>query len=274
MHQNQQDKKIKAKKWLGQNFLKSKAILKKIVKSGEVTSNDLILEIGPGQGDLTAVLLKTGAVVVAVEKDREMVEILEEKFAAEIISNKLILIQDDILDFKIENSILKGKEYKLIANIPYYITGEIFSKFLSTKEQPSLIILLVQKEVATRIIARDHKESILSMSIKVYSKPQIITKVKAGSFTPAPKVDSAIIRLTNISRDKFTTISEKAFFKTLKGGFAHKRKRLFSNLKSVFKINENEIIIKTKLDKNVRAENLGIEDWINITKLIEAGDAK
>jgi 16S rRNA (adenine1518-N6/adenine1519-N6)-dimethyltransferase len=260
-----------AKKSLGQNFLQSKAALQKIIVAGSVSPGDFILEIGPGKGALTEYLLATGAKVFAVETDFEMVKILEEKFDVQIKNGQLVLIRDDILKFNL-NSIKEfaAGKYKLIANIPYYITGEIIRKFLSENNYPEKIVLLVQKEVADRIIARDGKESILSIATKVYCKPKFIETVKAGSFVPAPKVDSAIVLFDSISKNIFieNKIDENTFFEVLKTGFAHKRKKLFSNLKEKFKFNEEEISATVNLDKNIRAEKLNLDDWLKLVVII------
>lgn len=279
-----------AKKSLGQNFLKSESALRKIIETSNIQpnsgANDFVLEIGPGRGALTEYLLAAGATVTAIEADFEMIKFLQEKFATEISTGKLKLIHDDILKFDIEkfgkeislDETSASKNYKLIANIPYYITGEIIRKFLSAENQPSQIILLVQKEVADRIVARSEKsgengkESILSISVKVYCEPKFIQTVKAGSFVPAPKVDSAIISFSSISKKNFARLSdEKKFFDILHAGFAHKRKMLFSNLKEKLNLSTEQIekiIAETKLDKNIRAENLSVDDWLKISAIL------
>ena len=170
---------IKAKKSLGQNFLNSDGALDAIIKAGRVTKGDKVLEIGPGKGALTKRLLDAGANVIAIEKDDRLIPILEDLFAKEIKTKKLTLIHGDVLKFDPLLNELKTKEYKLIANIPYYITGEITRKFLSGNFQPSVIVVLVQKEVAERITTstqgatkiKEGKESILSISVKAYDIP-------------------------------------------------------------------------------------------------------
>jgi len=262
----------KPKKSLGQNFLKSEIALKKLVEAGQVTKNDVILEIGPGKGAITRKLLKYAGTVVAVEKDPALIRVLEGKFAEDIQTRRLILIEDDILSFEIlkffsgypamqrhHSKNLESLRYKIIANIPYNITGAILKKFLAETVQPNLMVLLVQHEVAKRIVARDKKESILSISVKAYGKPSLIDKVPARYFSPAPKVDSGILKIDDISRKFFTenNISEERFWEIVKKGFAHKRKKLSGNLKdtsAAFKIQE-----KSLGDK--RAEDLALLDW-------------
>ncbi len=261
--------KIFPKKSLGQNFLKSEGALNTIIQSGQIQKDDLILEIGPGQGALTEKLLASGVKVLAIEKDSELISFLENKFSEEIKTNQLEILKQDILNFDPDQKIRK---YKIIANIPYYITGAIIRKFLSAKNQPEKMVLLVQKEVAQRIVARDQKESLLSISIKIYCEPKIEKNVSAGSFVPTPKVDSAIVSFENISKDSFlkNKINEKNFFKILHFGFAHKRKTLKKNLGFFSENNEIEKILeKLAINPKIRAEDLSLKDWIEITKEIK-----
>jgi len=253
-----QTKNHKAKKSLGQNFLKSELALKKIVEAGEIKSDDIILEIGPGKGALTSKLLEKSKLIIAVEKDRELFEFLKTKFEKEIKIGTLILVCEDILKYNISH-----KNYKIIANIPYNITGAILKKFLTEKQQPESMVLMVQHEVAKRIVARDKKESILSISVKAYGEPKIIMKVPARYFSPAPKVDSAVIAIKNISRKVFNVekINEEKFWEIVKAGFAHKRKKLSSNLKDIC---QRDTL--TSLGKK-RAEDLSLEDWIKLVSL-------
>lgn len=253
--------KFRAKKSFGQNFLKSTAAISKIIEAGEINSSDVILEIGPGKGVLTEKLLGAGGKVIAIEKDRELYEFLSEKFKEKIESGNLALENTDILKF---NSEKIGKGYKIIANIPYNITGAILKKFLSAKNQPERMVLMVQQEVAERIMARNGKESILSVSVKAYGEPKIITKVSKRYFSPMPRVDSAVIAIKNISRENFekNKVNEEKFWEIVKKGFAHKRKKLGGNLKSstFFKKNPASPL------REMRAENLGLKDWIFIAK--------
>lgn len=251
---------IFAKKSLGQNFLRSTKALRQIVEAAQLTPKDKVIEIGPGEGVLTENLLKTGASVIAIEKDDRLIPILEEKFKKELENGQLTLIHDDALQISFQNLGLKQQKFKVVANIPYYITGALLRIILGGEIQPSLAVVLVQKEVATRIIARDHKESILSMSIKVYGKPRIVDTVPAGAFVPAPSVDSAILCIEDISKDYFKNITEDAFFETMKAGFAHKRKLLRANLGI-----SDERLIKIGLSPLARAEDISLSDWKLLT---------
>lgn len=257
---------FKAKKSLGQNFLKSDKALRQIIDVADPTGIDLILEIGPGKGALTERLLPFSGKIIAVEKDHRAIEFLEEKFSKEINSKKLEILEKDILEF--DPNILKfykDLNYKVIANIPYYITGEILRKFLSSTYHPQSMTLMVQKEVAERIISRDGKESILSISVKVFGKPKYVATVPKGAFNPAPSVDSAILHISEISHKIFeeNKITEQRFFEVVKAGFAHKRKQLGSNLKNIV---SEEQFLKCGIDMKTRAEELKVGDWVCLSK--------
>ncbi|MCU0660112.1 MAG: 16S rRNA (adenine(1518)-N(6)/adenine(1519)-N(6))-dimethyltransferase RsmA [Candidatus Pacebacteria bacterium] len=259
-------KHIRPKKSLGQNFLKSHTALTQIIAAGKLNKKDVVLEIGPGKGALTEKLLEHAGTVIAIEKDTNLFVYLSEKFSDEIQEGTFILLNDDILDFSFSNYKIRETKYKLIANIPYNITGAILRKFLSLETQPEKMVLLVQKEVAERIVARDRKESILSISVKAYGTPKYIAKVPARYFSPAPKVDSAIISIENISKAHFASIKEEShFFELLRAGFAHKRKLLTSNL-SHLGINTKTVLIECSISTQARAENLTLKHWICLSK--------
>jgi len=270
---------IFAKKSLGQNFLKDINIIEKIVTAGDIQESDVVLEIGPGHGTLTAAILKNAKKVIAVEKDVQLCAELESTFSQEIESGKLELVCDDILD-AVENGELEiGSSYKLMGNIPYNITGAIFWSFtqgLSESDLPTDITFVVQKEVAERIVAKDGKESILSISIKAYGEPKIYGIIKAGSFDPTPKVDSAILKIQGLSKERFENnhVAESDFFELIHKGFAHKRKQLLGNLKghtSKFFASLEQEHLKTKLEQlghkqSVRAEELAVSDWFYLVR--------
>jgi 16S rRNA (adenine1518-N6/adenine1519-N6)-dimethyltransferase len=268
-----------AKKSLGQNFLASPKALADIISASGAKAGDEILEIGPGRGALTAELLKTGAHITAVEKDDTLATLLNELFLEQVSSGQLRIINGDILEFDVASyvssiSSSSRTPYKLIANIPYYITGQIFRMFLEGVDgahlhehtqanlQPASLTLLVQKEVAERIIARDKKESILSLSVKAYGTPHYVSTVKRGSFNPAPNVDSAILHIANVSKNFFIShnISEKRFFEVVKAAFAHKRKVISSNLK------EKGFVLPESINQKARAEDLALDDFALIAK--------
>lgn len=268
------------KKSLGQNFLRDPKILGKIADFAQIEKGDTVVEVGPGEGTLTKLLLEKSKKVIAIEKDDLLAEKLKEKFQREILDNRLQIIGADILDYN-----LTSKNYKLVGNIPYYITGALFKKVLESENPPKSLTFVVQKEVAERILARDGKESILSISIKVYGEPKYGGIIKKGSFHPAPKVDSAIIGVRGITKERFAptlTVGvpvveskkqlEKRFFEILKLGFAHKRKFLIKNLADVSRTRLDtseqmtEVFKKCSIGEKARAEDLSVDDWLNITK--------
>jgi 16S rRNA (adenine1518-N6/adenine1519-N6)-dimethyltransferase len=251
------------KKSLGQHFLTSRAALQAIVDAAHLEVDDIVLEIGPGKGALTAALLKRAARVVAVEKDDRLISYLSDRFSAEIKTGKLELIHADILGFDPQICNLKSEIYNLIANIPYYITGALLEKFLAGPCQPKKAVLLMQKEVAERVVGKGGKQSLLSISVCAFGKPRYIRTVKASAFSPQPKVDSAIIAIEHISREFFEHINETHFFNLVRTGFAHKRKRLASNLKEMV---SPSVFEELGIEPNARAEELSIEQW---KKLVE-----
>ncbi len=274
---------LRAKKSLGQHFLNSPSALKKIIAAAKLSADEVVLEIGPGTGILTEALLKTGVKVIAIEKDARACDVLTGRFSSEISEKRLILKVGDVLEGEmvtandVGHKIVDGN-YVIVANIPYYITGAILEKFLEYSPRPNRMILLVQKEVAERIVARDKKESILSISIKAFGTPYVVTIVPRGAFVPAPNVDSAVLAIEDISVNRFSGMSSKQpaedeikrFFDIVHAGFAHKRKYARRNLERVCDHLKLDTIWKNlSLDGKIRSEDMVMEDWINITKGIK-----
>jgi 16S rRNA (adenine1518-N6/adenine1519-N6)-dimethyltransferase len=260
---------LHAKKSLGQNFLKSERVADLIVESGEITSRDTVVEIGPGKGVLTTPLVAVAREVIAIEKDDRLALHLALKYKEAIETEKLRLIHGDALLWKPEELLLQAGGYKLIANIPYYITGAIIRKFLSETAHPSTMVLMLQKEVARRIVARDGKESILSIAVKAYGTPIYVETVKASMFSPAPKVDSAILKIATITKERFSEIPEDRFFAFLRAGFGRKRKKLSSNLSELLPASAvDEAFTAVGLSDNARAEELSLDEWFMLTKTL------
>lgn len=253
-----------AKKSLGQHFLRSPAALAKIIEAARLSTGQTVLEIGPGTGILTEALLASGARVIAVEKDARACELLQQKFAGR---DGFSLIQGDILAWDRAEAGLTEGGYAVVANIPYYITGAILESFLEYGPRPDRMVLLVQKEVAERAVARDGKESLLSVSVKAFGAPRIVAPVPRGAFVPPPTVDSAVLAIEDISAERFEAkgIDIKGFFSILKAGFAHKRKYVKRNLERVLPAADiARRWASIGLDEKIRAEDLSLDDWLRI----------
>lgn len=253
--------KIHPSKSHGQSFLTNKGVVEKIIKAAELSKKDTVLEIGPGLGILTEQLLENAGKVIAVEKDRALYDFLQEKFED---ADNLELINKDILTYK-----LQPTNYKLIANIPYSITGQIFRKFLSAENRPQMLVVMVQKEVGEKLLGKKGR-SMLTLTAELYGKAEKICDVKAGSFFPKPKVDSMVVKLT-IGFRKPNSQNEQGILRIAKIGFSSKRKKLISNLSTGLKIDKQKlqnIFKKAGVSENSRAEELSKDDWLKLAKSI------
>ncbi len=257
----------KYKKYLGQNFLTSPSALAKIISASGITPKDMVLEIGPGRGFLTEGLLETTARVIAVEKDADLISFLREKFKEECYKKMLHVVHEDALSFSRETHGLKEGSFVLVANIPYYITGALLRRFIGKAPRPKRAVLMLQKEVAERIVARNKKESILSIAIKIYGTPRIVARVPRGSFTPKPNVDSAILVIENIKTPFQNKNTEEKFFTIIKLGFSHKRKKLSGNLRSLWGNKTETYLEKSGIPPNERAEDVSIAQWLTLSKI-------
>jgi 16S rRNA (adenine1518-N6/adenine1519-N6)-dimethyltransferase len=252
------------KKSLGQHFLNSDFVPKKMCDAANLTTGDCVLEIGPGTGALTKEILARGADVIALEADPRAIAALQETFAADIATGRLKIFHHDARSIVPEQFGLKDRQYKVVANIPYYISGLLFRTLLEATHQPNTLVFLVQKEVATRI-ARDKKESLLSLSIKVFGTPTYICTVKKGHFTPPPAVDSAIIAIHGISKEKLNGLDQARFFEILHLGFGQKRKQLLGTLGQRFpKEVVSARLSDLKLPQTVRAEDIDVNTWVSL----------
>ena len=264
---------IKAKKSLGQNFLKDDAVLQRIVQNAKLSKDDVVVEIGPGQGVLTELLAKKCKKVIAIELDDRLVEFLQKKFENQ---KNIEILHDDILKINLPKLVtdyeLPTAGYKVVANLPYYITSPIIRLFLETQYPPKEMILMVQKEVAERICEKAGKMSILAVSVQYYAEPEYLFTVPKESFEPMPKVESAVIRITyNIEHETQNKEGTKKFFRIVRAGFSAKRKTLINNLSNGLKIDKKEIeekLIVLGFSKNTRAQELGVEDWNKLDKML------
>lgn len=267
---NNTDNSPEAKKSLGQNFLNDETALQMIVEAANLQKDDKVLEIGPGTGLLTDKLLEKSEKIICIEKDFRMVDFLTKKYKlTEEGKNKkrIKILQEDILEVNLPQ-FLKEKDfcdYKVVANIPYYITGKILRLLLETEIQPRMAVLLVQKEVAERVCGKGDSMNILSAAVQYYGDVEMVGIVPREAFLPVPKVDSAVIRVIPFFGEKRESAeNEKEFFRTMKSGFSSPRKKLLNNLVLSLKINKKKlqnIFREFGWDENVRAQNISIEQW-------------
>lgn len=272
--------KIYPSKRLGQNFLIDKGAVKRVIEAANLQPDDIVLEIGPGTGVLTIELAKRVKKVIAVEKDQKMIEILKKSIKE---FKNIKIIKGDILKLPLQISstivsqICKKMSYKVVANLPFYLTAPVIRKFLeSTGGRPLQVILVVQKEVGQRICAKPPDMSILAVSVQFYAKPKIVSHISKKSFWPQPKVDSAIIKITpkNFAEVRPLSILHRSdlyqlFFKIVRAGFSQPRKQLINNLSRGLNIDREKIgnwLLENNIQPTQRAETLSINDWINLTK--------
>lgn len=250
-------------KSLGQHWLKDRLVLEHIADCADVSEGDTVLEIGPGLGTLTSELLRRADNVIAVEFDPN----LAKKLPGQFPGKNLAVHNEDILKFDL-SQLPAG--YKVVANVPYYITSKIVQKLMTAENRPSTTVLLVQKEVAERIAAKPGDMSILAISAQVYARASLGNVVPAEFFTPPPKVDSQVVILKTHNEPLISTANERPFFRMVKAGFSAKRKKLRSSLSGglgISKPEAEELLHRAGISPDSRAEDLAIEDWL---RLVEA----
>ncbi len=251
------------KKHLGQVFLKEKSIANLAAKSLAIKKQDIVLEIGPGKGILTkAVLNLKPKKLIIIEKDKDLEDFLKEKFKA----SNLEIIFKDIREIDLDSFLKENKITKVISNLPYYISGYFLRQVLDLKYFPEIIVLMLQKEVSQKILAK--KSSFFSVAFGAFFKKEKIKTIKPGSFYPKPKVESEIIRLSKIT-PKIPLSKKQDFFKLLNLAFKQSRKTLFSNLKLKHQNNLKNIFNKLGLDLKIRAHQLSLNDWLKLFKELE-----
>lgn len=252
----------KPKKSLGQHWLFDEHILDSIVETAEVKLGDKVLEVGPGLGTLTKKLLKTGAEIYAVEKDESLAFELQKQFK----QSKFRLYSEDILQFDL-TTLPQG--YKVVANIPYYLTSHLLRNLTESNNFPGSITLLVQEEVAQRICADPGKMSLLSVSAQLYYLCNLSLKVAKDKFTPPPKVDSQVVHLVRKKPDEIPKIDTKNFFRVVKAGFSSRRKTLLNSLSGGLNIDKqttNDTLNAAGISPGQRPQELSLDDWIRLSK--------
>ncbi|MBI5212383.1 MAG: 16S rRNA (adenine(1518)-N(6)/adenine(1519)-N(6))-dimethyltransferase RsmA [Nitrospirae bacterium] len=251
------------KRHLGQNFLFDPSILRRIVEVANITNDDTVVEIGPGLGTLTKILAEIAKKVIAIELDYELYERLKQELKG---FKNIELIHDDALKYPYEAL----EPFKVVANIPYYITTPIIFRLLDALKNMKSMTLTIQKEVAQRIAAKpDTKEyGVLSIMVQYYGKPELKFVIPKGAFRPVPKVDSAVIRIEILDKPAVTVDDEKLFFRVVKTSFAQRRKTLANSLKSISN-DIKEILIDAGIDPRRRAETLSIEEFARLSDLIK-----
>ena len=245
------------KKSLGQHWLKDPEILAEIAAAAELAADDVVLEIGPGLGTLTSRLLARASAVTAVELDGD----LARKLPGQFPGKNLTVVHEDILQFDL-NQLPPG--YKVVANVPYYITSKIVEKLMTAEHKPRLAVLLVQKEVAQRIAAEPGEMSILAMSAQIFAEAELDIEVPRQFFTPPPKVDSRVVVLRTRAEPLVAPQDQKDFFRIVKAGFSAKRKKLRSSLSGGLGIDKSateELLKSAGISPDARAEDLAIDDW-------------
>ena len=251
-------------KSLGQHWLRDRDVLSYIADCAELTADDVVLEIGPGLGTLTSELLRRSNKVIAVEYDSE----LARKLPAQFPGKNLEVINQDILKFNLSDL---PAGYKVVANVPYYITSKIVQLLMTAANKPSNVVLLVQKEVAQRLAAKPGDMSILAISAQLFAKVSLGDIVPAKLFTPPPKVDSQVVIMTTRQTPFLTDVNEVDFFRVVKAGFSSKRKKLRSSLAGGLNLPKGKvetILDLAQISPDVRAEALNLDDWVRLTRVV------
>lgn len=246
-----------AKKSLGQHWLYDEASLRAICDAAELSGDDTVLEIGPGPGTLTAMLVQAAGRVIAVELDEALVRKLPEQVPAA----NLEIVQGDILQFDL-TKLPAG--YKVTANIPYYLTSNLIRVLSETTNPPERAVLLIQKEVAERVVAEPGAMSLLSVTAQFYWAVELGEEVSANLFTPPPKVDSQVLILMRHNEPLFPGVDEKTLFRLVKAGFSQRRKTLLNSLSAGLRIDKQQVAVmcgEAGIDPSLRAQRLSLEDW-------------
>ncbi|MEI2688850.1 MAG: 16S rRNA (adenine(1518)-N(6)/adenine(1519)-N(6))-dimethyltransferase RsmA [Anaerolineae bacterium] len=263
------------KKGLGQNFLADPVHLNRIVAAAELSRDDVVIEVGPGVGTLTARLASQAGRVIAVELDSSLLPALRETLAP---YSNVTIVQGDILQMNpaalatlispiptnAPSDPLPSPHYKAVANLPYYITSAAIRHLLTATPPPALTVLTIQREVAQRIVAKPPEMSLLAVSVQFYAQPEIVARIPAGAFVPAPKVDSAILRLRPWPTPPVEVPDPETFFAVVRAGFGQRRKQLRNSLRGNLGLTQGQVdamLARAGVDGQRRAETLTLEEW-------------
>ncbi len=251
---------LRPSKGLGQHFLTDPVALDRIVAAAELTPDDRVLEIGPGLGHLTRRLVDQAGEVVAVELDPRMVAALGEELGHQ---SNLRIVQGDILELDVAQ-LMGGRAFKVVANLPYYITSAVLRHLLEAAVRPSLIVVMVQREVAQRIAAQPGDMSLLAVSVQFYGRPRIMARVPPGAFYPPPKVESAVVRIDVFPEPALPVEDVEGFFRLVGAGFAQRRKQLKNALAHGLERPVDQVVSalqRAGVDPTRRAQTLSVEEW-------------
>jgi len=259
------------RKGLGQNFLADPAALERIAAAADLSSHDLVVEVGAGAGTLTRLLSEQAGRVLALELDEQLVELLREQFAG---VRNVEIIPGDVLRF--DAAELAHRGYKVVGNLPYYITSAVLRHFLEKRPRPELVVVTVQREVAERIVAAPGQMSLLAVSVQFYGRPRIVARIPAGAFYPVPKVDSSVVRIDvgeQLAVELGEGIDEARFFRVVRAGFSQKRKMLRNSLSAGLGLAPAvaaESLEEAGVDPKRRAETLSLEEWARVMQTLHA----
>ena len=264
---------LRPRKGLGQNFLSDPHHLSKIVEAAELSADDTVLEIGPGPGVLTRLLAEQAGHVIAVELDPAMVHLLQSEYGD---YPNLTILHADILKTQITSQLLsqpttQPTPYKVVANLPYYITSAVVRHLLESDPQPSRLVITVQKEVAQRIVAEPGDMSVLAVSVQFYGQPKLIHHIPAGAFYPPPKVDSAVVCIDTYAQPPANVPDIEFFFQVVKAGFSQKRKQLKNTLAGGLRQPTAVVIHALKqagIDPTRRAQTLSVAEWAKLSEVL------
>ena len=269
---------IQPKKSLGQNFLVDQRALERIVEAAELGPEDIVLEIGPGLGALTRLLAVEAGRVVAVELDQRLVEALKQTATAKADLPNVEIIHGDILELNLADLLEQqgdNFQYKVVANLPYYITSAIIRHLLTAEVRPKLMVVTVQLEVARRITAEPGEMSLLAVSVQFYGRPRIVARIKAGAFYPSPQVDSAVIRIDLDDYPVVEVDDVDSFFEVVRAGFAQRRKQLRNALAAGLALPASEaaqVLNRAGVNPRRRAQTLSLEEWAKVWREMKAQD--